>query len=623
MPKFCFLIVISLLLFQGCERGYKRNTADPKRIVYLTKELVNNTHDSIHDFAMELNGIMEANRANISDSLKAEINFTTGVYHRNHVSIDSSSIYFQRAMEYVKDTDMSARELSYFYWAWITYFRQEKFGDSKAVRNRYRTLLRTPISNEKDRTNWSIYYYYLENEFFETEQYDSAFYYNRLKMDLVRASKDTINNASGFIREAEIYYHHFKNPKKAFSTLSYLMKRDTLLLPGYNRQLYNTYGIFLFHEGDYRRSFDFYLKGLSFVKQMDESPAKMAHLANNYCNLGEVCIKLGYFDKAEKYLDSVRDIGLDKIDEDIHRNYLEYKFRLSHATGASVEDIVTDLNSIRQVQADRYIEKSKKELVALSRSKEYERVLATEKKETEVKNLRLQIGFMFAIMGSAILGGIGFLFYRQRKLKFEQQSLQMQQRLLRSQMNPHFTFNTLYAIQAQIKKEPEAATHYLLKFSRLLRLFLENSMGDYIPLHQEIESLKKYMDLRKLGNPNLFTYKFQYENMEEDEPISIPPMLLQPFIENSIDHGFLGIHSQGKIDIRLSMEKEFLHCEIEDNGRGISDRKPTKKKSASVQLIANFIKKTTKRELEIINKKDQNPNENGLLVRFRVPISHP
>ena len=114
----------------------------------------------------------------------------------------------------------------------------------------------------------------------------------------------------------------------------------------------------------------------------------------------------------------------------------------------------------------------------------------------------------------------------------------MQQRLLRSQMNPHFTFNTLYAIQNQIKKDPEGAKDYMLKFSRLLRLILENSMQNYVQLEKEIDSLKKYMDLQLLRFPSKFNYQITLKDIEEDDLIFIPPMLMQPFVENSIEHGF-------------------------------------------------------------------------------------
>ena len=117
----------------------------------------------------------------------------------------------------------------------------------------------------------------------------------------------------------------------------------------------------------------------------------------------------------------------------------------------------------------------------------------------------------------------------------------MQQRLLRSQMNPHFTFNTLYAIQNKVKDDQKIASDYLLKFSRLLRLILENSMQDYVLFENEIDSLKKYMDLQLFRFPNKFTYEVIYKSLEEDEFIFIPPMLLQPFIENSIEHGFSDI----------------------------------------------------------------------------------
>ena len=196
----------------------------------------------------------------------------------------------------------------------------------------------------------------------------------------------------------------------------------------------------------------------------------------------------------------------------------------------------------------------------------------------------------------------------------------MQQRLLRSQMNPHFTYNTLYAIQNHIKTDQDGAVKYLLKFSRLLRLILENSMQNYVALESELESLKKYMDLQLLRFPRKFTYDVQLNDLEEDELLFIPPMLMQPFVENSIEHGFHNMDDQGTISISLTRKKKFLECKIEDNGQGKVASNNKGKRSASTQLIANFLEKATKQKVQIQNKADIETNESGMIVTFLIPF---
>ena len=194
----------------------------------------------------------------------------------------------------------------------------------------------------------------------------------------------------------------------------------------------------------------------------------------------------------------------------------------------------------------------------------------------------------------------------------------MQQRLLRSQMNPHFTFNTLYAIQNLIKKDPEKSNKYLLKFSRLLRLILDNSISNYVQIDKEIESLRKYMDLQLLRFPDKFEYNFILNRMQEDDLFFIPPMLLQPFVENSIEHGFGGIDYLGIITIELTLENQFIQCNISDNGKGLPTQ-PRNKKSTSTLLISDFIEKSTKKKIEIISKKEIDPNQSRLITKFLIP----
>jgi sensor histidine kinase YesM len=95
--------------------------------------------------------------------------------------------------------------------------------------------------------------------------------------------------------------------------------------------------------------------------------------------------------------------------------------------------------------------------------------------------------------------------------------------------------------------------------------------------------------------------------------------LLQPFIENSIEHGFKGIDYLGEIKIRLSKNKNFIHCCIEDNGIGFLQYESTSKRSSSINLISNFLLKATKTEVKITNKKELLKSETGLLVNFLIP----
>ena len=362
-----------------------------------------------------------------------------------------------------------------------------------------------------------------------------------------------------------------------------------------------------------------YKASVSNTKKMKGFSGQLDRLANGYNNIAEVLIDLKQYDNARKYLDSVKLLGFYKLEERQRRYLLNYELRLANETNKGLKEVMKIMDTLYVSQNKIYEEKFNSEILELSKANEKKKTLLLEKQATEVKNVKLKSSLLLLIVVLVLLGAIGFLFFRQRKLKFEKIGLQMQQRLLRSQMNPHFTFNTLYAIQNKIEENPKEGSKYLLKFSRLLRLILENSTQNYVLLEKELETLKKYLDLQLLRFPSKFTYSITLDNLDEDELIFIPPMLIQPFIENSIEHGFSGIDYLGKLTLNLSMKKKFIHCNIEDNGKGFNDNNHSKKRSMSMTLISDFLFKATKSEIKIIDKKKLSKKETGIQISFLIP----
>ncbi len=551
----------------------------------------------------------------LPDSLKAYNHYLLGLHFQRLSQMDSAAFHFQRATNFVNDsTHLKQNEGYYFAYAWDAYHTLGLYGDCTIIAEKYKSLL---PENEYRGLSW--YYYWKQRVYRGLGDMEKV-----LEMidERIRVAEkgDSASLTPALIDKAQIQYSHFKNweaSRKIYELL--LEKADTSSIHD-QQAIYRNYGIFLYYKGKFEKSLHYYLKELQSLKDTTYSTINVFNaIANSYNNIAEVSIDLKQYDDARKYLDSVKLMGINKVSRDIQKAFLSYELRLAVESGGGLSEINNFLNDIYDHQDEIQQQKSKNELLALTQANEKEKILLLEKQNTEIKNIRLQS--FLAIAGVSLMAvlGFGLLYNRQRKLNFQQQGLQMQQRLLRSQMNPHFTFNTLYAIQSQIKKEPEAASNYLNKFSRLLRLFLENSMEDHVSLQQEIDSLRKYMDLRLMRSPIDFEYHFHYENLKEDEALFIPPMLLQPFVENSIDHGFLGIGYKGRIDIRLTLQDRFVLCEIEDNGNGLSRARVEGKKSASTRLIADFIKKTTKKELEMIDRKSLDPNKSGVMVCFPIP----
>ena len=184
---------------------------------------------------------------------------------------------------------------------------------------------------------------------------------------------------------------------------------------------------------------------------------------------------------------------------------------------------------------------------------------------------------------------MSLLYLRHTRLRAQYAQIDLEQRLLRAQMNPHFIFNSLCAIQDLILKDKrQRANTFLTKIARLMRNILENSREEYVALDKEVETLKLYLDVQQLRFENGFQYAISVDESINAENISIPPMLAQPCVENSIEHGLLPGEENGWIDISYTISDGLMMLEVTDNGIGrekAAEVEPAvKKRSISTKL---------------------------------------
>ncbi|MFT5511924.1 MAG: ligand-binding sensor domain-containing protein/two-component sensor histidine kinase [Bacteroidia bacterium] len=190
------------------------------------------------------------------------------------------------------------------------------------------------------------------------------------------------------------------------------------------------------------------------------------------------------------------------------------------------------------------------------------------------------------------------------KLEVEKELIELEQKALRLQMNPHFLFNALNSIQSLVafERHQEART-YLQKFAKLMRLTLQNSRVDTIPLSDEITTLRNYVELEQFSVKTPFSFEINVDDSVNPDNIYIPPMMLQPFVENAIKHGLPAKQKEGLLTISFIMKDQRLVCTITDNGIGrpaALERARGKSKShesAAIQVISD--------RLKILNKEHQ------------------
>ena len=168
-----------------------------------------------------------------------------------------------------------------------------------------------------------------------------------------------------------------------------------------------------------------------------------------------------------------------------------------------------------------------------------------------------------------------------QKLESQKKLSQLEMHALRAQMNPHFIFNSLSAINLFILENNRLqASEYLSKFARLVRLILQNSQEAFIPLERELEALQLYLELESLRYENKFAYKINTDDLLDITVIKVPPLIIQPYVENAIWHGLMHKKESGHLEIELYTEDELLFCKIADDGIGRKKAAELKSKSA-------------------------------------------
>lgn len=186
---------------------------------------------------------------------------------------------------------------------------------------------------------------------------------------------------------------------------------------------------------------------------------------------------------------------------------------------------------------------------------------------------------------------------KERQLsELKQKATELEMQALRAQMNPHFIFNSLNSINRFILQSDKVqASRYLTKFSRLIRLILQNSQASLITLESELESLELYVTLEALRFNHYFDYKISVANNVDVTSIKVPPLILQPYVENAIWHGLMHKEEKGRLDIEVSQENDQVYFRIADNGvgrentRALSSKSATKYKSMGLSITASRI----------------------------------
>jgi two-component sensor histidine kinase len=408
------------------------------------------------------------------------------------------------------------------------------------------------------------------------------------------------------------------------------------------------------------KSLQYNLQHLALSKQLKDT----VEFSRSYFNLSGTAEESKNWNKAMSYLDSGY-LFIDKTDSidlyDYHINkaslFLELKnykaadhyadsalfFVLKTAHKVDIAVCYNLISKIAQAAGDykkaieysgleRGITDSINNVDKTKAVAELEKKYNQAKNENTIKDLdkKRQLYLFLAIAGLLAALAIAF-FLRQQSLKHKKNILETEQRLNRARMNPHFFFNALTTLQkfALRDNDGQAMASNLSKFSNIMRETLESTYKEYVTIEQEMEFLNEYLEVQKIRFPQTFSYEVTADKNLDIDELQIPAMIIQPFVENSIEHGFVGVDYPGKVTVHFTKDNKDLLIQITDNGKGLNTtvKENNEHISRASQIIKDRIyllniKLKTKAGFSIDNAPHASDNStgNGVIVKIHLPL---
>ncbi|MBS7787439.1 tetratricopeptide repeat protein [Flavobacterium sp. CYK-55] len=435
------------------------------------------------------------------------------------------------------------------------------------------------------------------------------------------------NTAMTLTNIGVIYFerHQYEPAKQYYEQAEKLFSQNNNPLG--SALLANYWGDYFQKKQQSEQALSAYEKALNLYESMQNkfgASLALYNIAKLYAAQKQYNLAMPYVQKSLAY---AQNIGV--LDQAYHsEKLLSEIYAALHQTEASfahyrnyiaARDSINNLeNSKKFAQAEMNFEYQKKEALLAEQNK------------------RQRLITLFIILGCAFLAVVIILLYNKRQVKrrltLQKEVAEYEQKALHLQMNPHFVFNCLGAISSFIVQNgTDSALKYLSKFSKLMRLTLEYSKGSLIPIDKEIESLQNYLELEQLR----FRHKFEFSissSPKVEFNMGIPPLLIQPFVENAILHGMVPKDGNGQIEIAFDVVDQQFICTVTDDGVGLSESKMLKENSVTahksmaleitkkrLEIMESITSKSAQIEIEELNNEHQKA---GTRVTLRLPIQY-
>jgi two-component system, LytTR family, sensor kinase len=526
------------------------------------------------------------------------------------------------------------------------------------------------------------------NYYYQIASYDKAVKYYNEALSIAEKNKDKHNQVIGLSNLASVYTRIHQENK----AISLFKIADSLLLATNNKYSQNraalltNMGMAYSSLKQHQKAIEYHLKTLEIC----ENKNIPFGIALSKSNIGEEYIRLKKFTVAKPYLIEAAEIseksGYDNFLGKIYKNLAEIDLSIANNSSAiqfleksiaiakKVNDQTVLLTTTKLLYETNFVQndfknaflnlKTYAEINEQINGNDKQQIIAeintkyeTEKKEAQIKSLSQQkriaeleskrqkttlLLLIVGIISSVIMALLFFKRYKTNqqnqllkseieKAQAESKATESELKALKSQMNPHFIFNALNSIQEQFMfGDKLVANEQMGNFTSLTRQILSVSGKKKIPLSSEIDILSKYLELEKMRFETDFEYNIHFDENIDEEYVELPPMLVQPFVENSIKHGLLHKKGAKKIEIKFQLNdaEDQLICIVEDNGIGRKKAASIKQKNqhnsfstASVAQRLQMINENDDQNLVYEDLEDENGNPLGTKAVLKIALS--
>ncbi len=530
--------------------------------------------------------------------------------------LDSAEIYVQKALSILEKNGCNqGSKLNNFKTLDVIYTTRADFTNALDIELKIASIFETI----NDTVGTANSFLNISNVFNRIKQSDKGIAYCRKAIPIVLSLKPSNDKASLLTKVAHRYYFYFEDFKdktyldtmELYTNMAYDILKKATVDRKIKLLIYTRLITLAIEKKDYPLALEYINNNLQICDREKDIP----ELAVNYSDKAEIYLNMKQYDLAKQYADS--SLIFTKLTQSPPHiaNIYNLLYKIAKASG-NTEVALSVFEFEKQIRDS--LNKAEKVKAINELEKKYNQA----KNEKTIKELDQERRIYLLFTLAALLGIIIFIFHlRQQRLKHNQIIMETEQRLNRARMNPHFFFNALTSLQSFALRENDGKSlaSNISKFSHIMRETLESSYKEYVTIEQEMEFLNEYLEIQKIRFPKKFSYEIKAENDVEIDELLIPSMIIQPFVENSIEHGFEGLEEEGHVIVLFKKDKNEISIEISDNGKGLNTslKLPNQHISRASQIIKDRIyllniKLKTKARFSIDNQ------ENGKGVRVKI-----